>query len=238
MSLEEVARWFDALGPFDAAAFWVTLRLATLTTLTHAVVSLPLAYVLVRRGGKPRQLVAALVSLPLVLPPTVLGFYLLLLVGPASWMGHVYGALTGGAALAFSLPGLWLGAVIINAPFAMGPFLDAFGALDRAWLEASRTVGAREITTLWRIALPLALPGVVTGLVMTFAHTVGEFGVAIMIGGNLPGTTRTLALSLYDDLQALELTRAHHTAAVLTGGAILATTLVHVLKGRSHLDRR
>src|SRR5262249_4923161 len=150
-----------------------------------------------------KVLVEAVVALPLVLPPTVLGFYVLAATGPNGAVGQGYAALTGGR-LPFTFEGVLLGSVLFNLPFAVRPFAAAFAAVDRRLVEASWCLGVSKLGTFVRVILPLAWPGVLAGLALTFAHTVGEFGVVLMVGGNVPGVTRTLSVAVYDDVQALD----------------------------------
>ncbi|MGD9645594.1 MAG: molybdate ABC transporter permease subunit [Pirellulales bacterium] len=209
----------------DWPAVWVTLKLAALTTLVLAIVGLPLAGWLATTRWRGRALVEAAVALPLVLPPTVLGFYLLMAASPRFAPGSAIERLSG-TALVFSFPGILLASVICNIPFAVRPFAAALAAVDRRLIEAAWCLGASRLRTFWGVTLPLAWPGVLTGLVLTFAHTVGEFGVVLMVGGNIPGVTRTLALSIYDDVQALDYAAANRTALVLLvfAAVSLATT--------------
>jgi molybdate transport system permease protein len=215
----------------DWSAVWVTVKLAALTTLVLAVVGLPLAWWLATTRWRGRALVEAVVALPLVLPPTVLGFYLLLAASPRFAPGAAYQRLTG-ATLAFSFEGILLASVICNVPFAVRPFAAALGSVDPRLIEASWCLGVSRLQTFWRVTLPLAWPGVMTGLVLTFAHTIGEFGVVLMVGGNIPGITRTLALTIYDDVQALDYASANRTALVLLVFAAVSLAVTYAITQR------
>jgi molybdate transport system permease protein len=172
----------------DWAALWVTARLAAWTTAVLFVVGVPLAYWLATTRWRGKWLVEAVVALPLVLPPTVLGFYVLVATGPTGVFGHGYESVTGGR-LPFTFAGVLVGSVLFNLPFAVRPFAAAFAAVDRKLVEASWCLGVSRLGTFARVTLPLAWPGVLAGLALTFAHTVGEFGVVLMVGGNVPGGT-------------------------------------------------
>jgi molybdate transport system permease protein len=209
----------------DWSAIVLSLRLATATTLILLVVGLPLAGWLALSNRRGRWAVDALVALPLVLPPTVLGFYVLVALGPRSPAGRAYEALTG-SAIVFSFEGLLIASVLYSLPFAVQPFAAAFAAVDRNLIETAWCLGASRARTFMRIVVPLARPGIVAGAVLSFAHTVGEFGVVLMVGGNIPGSTRTVSISIYDDVQAFEYARAGRTAALLFvfSFVVLATT--------------
>jgi molybdate transport system permease protein len=215
----------------DWQAVRLTLQLAAATTGVLAVLGIPLAYALAMSRRRGTLLVEAAVALPLVLPPTVLGFYLLMLTGPRSPLGSAYENVTG-SQLPFSFPGLLLGSVLYNLPFAVRPFTAAFAAIDRRLIEASWCLGESRLRTFFRVTLPVCKPGILAGLVLTFAHTIGEFGVVLMIGGNIPGVTRTLSISIYDDVQALDYAAAYQTSWVLVAFSFAALVLVHVLNRR------
>lgn len=193
-------------------ALWLSLQLATCTTAVLLLIGLPLAAWLARAKFRGKFLVEAIVALPLVLPPTVLGFYLLMATGPHSAFGRVYEALTGGR-LPFSFVGILLGSVIYNLPFAVRPFIAALSAVDQRLIEASWCLGVSRTETFFRVTLPLSWPGILAGLVLTFAHSLGEFGIVLMMGGNIPGVTRTLSVSIYDDVQA----QNYHSAGMAAG---------------------
>ena len=209
----------------DWQAIWLSLRLAGLTTLILVGMGLPIAWWLVTTRRRFRFLVEAVVALPIVLPPTVLGFYVLVAIGPHSPLGQAYTTLTG-SRLPFSFQGLLLASVLYSLPFAVQPFAAALATVDRCLIEASWCLGISPIATFFRVTLPLAWPGVLTGIVLSFAHTLGEFGVVLMIGGNLPGVTRTVSVSIYDQVQALDYAAANRTSLLLLffSFAVLAIT--------------
>lgn len=213
----------------DVSAFWVSLHLAAWTVGILLVLGLPLAYWLWKTRFRGKALVEALVTLPLFLPPTVLGFYLLTALGPQSLLGHGFAGVTG-QRLLFSFPGILIGSVLFNIPFAIRPFLAAFQSVDFRLVEASWCLGVSRWWTFWRVVVPLAWPGILTGMVLTFAHTIGEFGVVFMVGGNIPGVTRTLSTSIYDDVQALDYQAAGQTAMVLLALAFGALTVTFGLQ--------
>ena len=197
-----------------AEVVWVTLRLAATTTLILLVLATPLAWWLAKRRSPARAVVGALVGLPLVLPPTVLGFYLLVALAPDSLLMaplKPFGVRT----LAFTFQGLVIGSVISSLPFAVQPIRNAFMAVGAENLEAGATLGARPLTAFRRIALPLAAPGYVVAAILTFAHTLGEFGVVLMLGGGVPGRTEVLSIEIYRLVEALEWGRAHLLAAMM-----------------------
>ena len=173
----------------------------------------------------------AIVALPLILPPTVLGFYLLWVTGPQSPVGQAYEWLVG-RALPFSFTGILLGTLICNFPFAVRPFATAFAAIDQRLVEASWCLGVGRVQTWRRIVLPLAWPGLLAGVVLTMAHTVGEFGVVLMIGGNIPGVTRTLSIAIFDDVQALDYAAAGQTSLYLLAFSFSALCAVYLLQRR------
>jgi molybdate transport system permease protein len=195
-------------------ALTLTLRLAVTVSLILLVVGIPLGYWLAFSARRWKFLVEALVSLPIVLPPTVLGFYVLVALGPLSPVGRWYQAITGHT-LAFTFAGLVIGSVLYSLPFAVQPMATSFASVDRKLLQASALLGATRWRTFWRILLPLGLPGVLTGLVLSFAHTLGEFGVVLMIGGNIPGVTRTISILVFDQVEVLDYAAANRTALLL-----------------------
>jgi len=216
----------------DSAAILLTLRLAACTTGVLLVVGLPLAYWLATSRRWWRFAVDAAVALPLLLPPTVLGFYLLTGMGPNSPLGRWYGRLAG-ESLPFSFAGILVGSVIYNLPFAVRPFTAAFAGVDRRLIEASWCLGVSRAATFRRVTVPLCWPGILTGMVLAFAHTVGEFGVVLMVGGNIPGVTRTISVAIYDDVQALNYEAAGQSAAVLLIFAFSALCATYALSRRS-----
>ncbi|HEB98617.1 MAG TPA: molybdate ABC transporter permease subunit [Thiotrichales bacterium] len=222
---------------FDWAPVWLTLRLASLTTLILLLLATPLAWWLAHCRGWYKQPLAALVALPLVLPPTVLGFYLLLLLGPEGPVGRFTQAL-GLGTLPFTFEGLVVASVIYSLPFAVQPLQNAFEALDPGTLEAAATLRATPWDRFLSIALPLARPGFLTAAVLSFAHTVGEFGVVLMIGGNIPGETRVLSVAVFDHVEMLEYDQAHLLSAGLIGFAFLVLLTLYLVNHRLAGRRR
>jgi len=195
-------------------ALLLTLRLAVLVSLILMAIGLPLGYWLASSRWRWKFIIEAIVALPIVLPPTVLGYYMLVAIGPGSPAGRWYHAVTG-SSLAFTFRGLVVGSVLYSLPFAVQPIAAAFSLVDRNLLNASATLGASPWRTFWQIVFPLGLPGVLTGFVLSFAHTLGEFGVVLMIGGNIPGATQTISIWIYDQVQALNYAAANQMAALL-----------------------
>jgi molybdate transport system permease protein len=214
----------------DFEALWLTLRLAVGTTAILLVVALPLAWWIASGRGAGRALVQAVVALPLVLPPTVLGFYLLIAMGPLTAPGRLMVRLLGHP-LAFSFAGLLVGSVLYSLPFAVQPLVAGFGAVGRDYVEASAGLGASPWRTFWSVVLPLTRGSLLTSAVLTFTHTVGEFGVVLMLGGNIPGATRTLAISLYDQVQDFNYAAANRTAVVLLVVALAALMVIYSRRG-------
>ncbi len=204
-----------------AATVWLTLQLATVTTVVLLLVGTPVAWWLARSRSAWAEAVSAVVALPLVLPPTVLGFYLLIALGPDGPGGWLAG-LFGGRSLAFSFTGLVIGSVVYSMPFVVQPIRNAFRAIGEAPLEAAATLRASPLDRFFSVALPLARPGFITGAVLGFAHTVGEFGVVLMIGGNIPGETRVLSVAIYDYVETLRWREAH----LLAGGMLVFSFVV------------
>ncbi len=203
------------------SAVRLTLLLATITTLVLLVIGTPLAWWLARSRSAWREVVATIVALPLVLPPTVLGFYLLIALGPNGPGGWLAG-LFGGRTLAFSFEGLVIGSVLYSMPFVVQPIRNAFQALGDRPLEVAATLRASPWDAFWSVAIPLARPGFLTAIVLGFAHTVGEFGVILMIGGNIPGETRVLSIAVYDYVESLQWAQAH----LLAGGMLVFSFVV------------
>ena len=199
----------------------LTLWLASVTTILLLMVGTPIAWWLARSQARWKEALAAIVALPLVLPPTVLGFYLLLALGPqgpGGWLARLFG----GRSLAFTFEGLLIGSVLYSMPFVVQPIRNAFEAFGERPLEVAATLRARPLDVFWTVAVPLARPGFLTGAVLGFAHTVGEFGVVLMIGGNIPGRTQVLSIAIYDYVAALRWTEAH----LLAGGMLFFSFIV------------
>ncbi len=207
-------------------AFALSLRLAGVTAAVLLALGVPIAYWIAFSRARWRFLVEAVVALPIVLPPTVLGFYVLLLVGAGGPLGRL------GYPLAFTFTGLVIGSVVYSLPFAVQPFAASFSAVDRRLLDASAVLGAGRGETFRRVVAPLSLPGLVTGFALSFAHTLGEFGVVLMVGGNIPGVTRTVSIAIYDDVQAFNFAGANQTAAALLAVSFCILSLVYGLNRR------
>lgn len=202
----------------------MTLKLASLTTLLLLLIATPLAWWLSQTRSRWRAPVSAMVTLPLVLPPTVLGFYILIVLGPQGWVGQLTQSL-GLGVLSFSFSGLLIGSIIFSLPFAVQPIQSAFEALGKRPMEVAATLRASPIDAFFTVALPLAKPGLFTATVLSFAHTVGEFGVVLMIGGNIPGKTQVVSTQIYGYVEAMEYTQAHWLAAgmvVFSFGVLIA----------------
>ena len=215
----------------DREALLLSLRLATLTAVALLALGLPLAHWLATSRQRWRFLVEAVVALPIVLPPTVLGFYLLVGFGPRGPLGPAWEALVGNR-FPFSFGGLLFASILYSLPFAVQPFATAIAAVDPRLVEASHSLGASRLRTFFGVTLPLAWHGVVAGAVLAFAHTLGEFGVVLMVGGNIAGQTRTLSISLFDQVEALEYGAANQTALLLLALSFAVLTLVYALQRR------
>ncbi|HEY6305821.1 MAG TPA: molybdate ABC transporter permease subunit [Candidatus Angelobacter sp.] len=215
-------------------AFALTARLATLTSLILLLLGVPIALWVVFSRRRWKFLLEAVVSMPLVLPPTVLGFYLLVAFGSGTVLGRWYQRVAG-STLAFTFRGLVLASVLYSLPFAVQPMAAAFRGVDQRLIDAARTLGVSQATIYRRIVVPLAWPGLITGMVLSFAHTVGEFGVVLMVGGNIPGATRTLSIDIYDQVQALNYASANQTALALLVFSYLLLCLLYGLNRRTLL---
>lgn len=215
----------------DLTALWITLKLALVSTAILLVLGAPLAWWLARSRWRYRFVAEAIVALPLVLPPTVLGFYLLLLLGPHGAVGGALDAL-GGRPLAFTFTGLVVGSVIYSLPFVVQPLQNAFDAVGRRPLEVAATLRASPLDRFFTVAVPLARPGFLTACVLGFAHTLGEFGVVLMIGGNIPGETRVASIAIYDHVESLDYVQAHWMAGVLLALSFLLLLAVYGLNRR------
>lgn len=218
---------FEELWP----AIRLTLELASLTTILLLIVATPIAWWLARSNARWKEAVAAIVALPLVLPPTVIGFYLLILLGPNGPGGWIAG-LWGGRTLAFTFEALLLGSIVYSLPFVVQPIRNSFQAFGERPLEVAATLRASPWDRFWTVAVPLARPGFLTGAVLGFAHTVGEFGVVLMIGGNIPGRTTVLSIQLYDYVETLRWAQAHVIAAGMVVFAFLVILAMMLLEKR------
>lgn len=196
----------------DIAALWLTLKLATTVTLLLLLIGTPIAWWLARTRSALKGIASAVVALPLVLPPTVIGFYLLLAMGPNGPIGHLTQAL-GIGLLPFTFPGLVIASVFYSLPFVVQPIRNAFEAIGERPLEVAATLRASPWDAFWSVVVPLAKPGFLSGAILGFAHTVGEFGIVLMIGGNIPDKTRVVSVQIYDHVEALEYTQAHWLSA-------------------------
>jgi len=212
----------------DLGAITLTLKLAALTTLILLLLGTPLAWWLARTRSAWKGPVGALVALPLVLPPTVLGFYFLVAMGPNGPIG-AFTQWLGIGVLPFTFAGLVIGSVVYSMPFVVQPIQNAFEAIGQEPLEAAATLRASPLDTFWSVVLPLARPGYLTAVVMGFAHTVGEFGVVLMIGGNIPDKTRVMSVQIYDHVEALEYTQAHWLAAGMVAFSFLVLLALYAL---------
>lgn len=218
---------------FDWQPVWLTLKLATATTLLLLIVGTPIAWWLSQTRCRLKHIVAAVVAMPLVLPPTVLGFYLLIFLGPNGPGGQLTETL-GIGALPFTFAGLVFASVLYSLPFVVQPLHNAFEALGSRPLEVAATLRASALDRFFHVAVPLARPGFLTAMVLGFAHTVGEFGVVLMIGGNIPGETKVLSVAIYDHVETLQYDQAHILSAGMIGFAFVVLLLLYLLNGRLH----
>ena len=223
----------------DLQAIWLTLRLAATVTAILLVMGTPIAWWLARTDSRIKGVAGAVVALPLVLPPSVLGFYLLLAMGPNGPVGHLTTAL-GLGTLPFTFWGLVLASVFYSLPFMVQPLQNTFEAIGDRPMEVAATLGASALDAFFTVALPLARPGFLTASILTFAHTVGEFGVVLMIGGNIPGVTRVASVQIYDHVEALEYAQAHRMAAVLLIFSFMVLLVLYVWRpnAKNILPRR
>jgi molybdate transport system permease protein len=219
------------LGPV-----WLSLQLATVTVLALLVIATPLAWWLAFTRNRARTVVEAVVAMPLVLPPTVLGFYLLVLLGPAGFIGGAWLRVTD-TTLTFSFAGLVVASVIYSFPFTVQPLQAAFEGVGRATLDAAATLGAGPLDRFWHVASPLALRGYVSAVVLTFAHTLGEFGVVLMVGGNIPGSTRVISIAIYEHVETIDYAQAHVLSAGLLAFSFVVLLSVYTLNRRLPLVR-
>jgi molybdate transport system permease protein len=215
-------------------AILLSLRLAVTVCGVLLVLGAPLAYWIAFSPRRWKFLIEAVVALPLVLPPTVLGYYMLVALGPRSPLGRFAESVLS-TRLTFSFPGLVIASVLYSLPFAVQPIENAFSAVDRKLLDAAAVLGASRWRRFCTITLPLAKAGVITGAVLSFAHTIGEFGVVLMVGGNIPGTTQTISIAIYDEVQALDYAVAARTSALLLVFSFVTLTFVYALNRRASI---
>jgi len=215
----------------DLAALWTSFELASLTTALLLVLCTPLAWWLANADSRARVLVDAVVSLPLVLPPTVLGFYLLIMLGPTGWLGRLLHAV-GLPSPVFTFSGLVIGSMLYSLPFAVQPLRDAFQGVGRRALEVAATLRASPLDRFFSVAIPLASRGAVSAAVLCFAHTLGEFGVVLMIGGNIPGRTRTASIAIFNHVESLDYAAAHRLSATLLATCLLLLLSVYTVNRR------
>ena len=215
----------------ELTSLLLTAKLAGLTTLILLVLGTPVAWWLANTKTRIKPLVEAVVALPIVLPPTVLGFYLLLILSPQSSFGGWWFELTGHT-LTFSFSGLVIASVIYSFPFVVQPIQNAFESVGRDMMETAYTLGAKPVDAFFSVAVPLAKRGFLTGAVLGFAHTLGEFGVVLMVGGNIPGETRVVSIAIYDHVESLEYTQAHQLSLILLAFAFTAMLSMYVINHR------
>ena len=216
------------LTPADIGALWLTFKVATLTTVILLLLGTPLAWWLTNTQSKWKAFLNALIAMPLVLPPTVLGFYLLILMGPQGTLGQLTTFL-GIGTLPFTFGGLVFASCIYSLPFVVQPLQNAFESIGSRPIEVAATLRASPIDTFFTVVIPLAKPGFLTASILGFAHTVGEFGVVLMIGGNIPDKTRLVSVQLYNHVEALEYTQAHTLAAILLGFSFLVLLVMYTV---------
>ena len=214
------------ISPSDYSAIITTIKLASVSTAVLLLLSIPLAWWLSRTHWRFKYVLEALIALPLVLPPTVLGFYLLILFNPNGYIGGAFASVTG-STLAFSFSGLVVGSIIYSLPFVVQPLQNSFEAIETEVLEAASVLGAGAVERLFQIVLPHCAPGMVTAAVLGFAHTLGEFGVVLMIGGNIPRETKVASISIYEHVESLNYSEAHTLSALLLGSSLMLLMLVY-----------
>lgn len=223
------------LSESDYTALWLTFRLAVTTTLLLLLLGTPLAWWLARTRSRWKSLLDATIALPLVLPPTVLGFYLLVFLRPDGFGGRLIDGL-GGESLVFSFTGLVIGSMIYSLPFIVQPIQNAFASIEDHHLEVASSLGRSPRQRFFEVALPLARPGILTGAVLGFAHTLGEFGVVLMIGGNIPGSTRVVSIAIYDHVESLDYDAAHRLSAILLVLSFLLLVAIYSSQKRRGLS--
>jgi molybdate transport system permease protein len=224
------------MADLELGPLWLSLELATITALVLLAIATPLAWWLAFTRSRARTAIEAVVAMPLVLPPTVLGFYLLVLLGPAGFLGSAWIALTD-TTLTFSFVGLVIASVIYSFPFAVQPLQTSFESVGRGPLEAAATLGASPLGAFVRVASPLALRGYLSALVLSFAHTLGEFGVVLMVGGNIPGSTKVISIAIYEHVETIEYAQAHALSAGLLAFSFVVLLSVYALNRRGPLVR-
>ena len=223
----------QTIAEIDLQPVWLSLKLATFTTIFILAAAIPLAWWLHQEGNRSvKGAIGAIATLPLILPPSVLGFYLLLLLGPNGPIGQLNEQFDLGS-LAFTFEGLMLASFIYSFPFALQPIQNSFQTMNKGQMEAAATLRARPIDRFFTVALPLARPGLLSGATLAFAHTIGEFGVILMIGGNIPGETRVLSIAIYDHVESMEYTQAH----ILSAGMLIFSFLVLFILNSFHQRR-
>src|SRR3984893_12522720 len=218
----------------DWQAFWLTLQLAITVSVILLVLGLPLAWGIAFSRWRWKFLVEALVALPIVLPPTVLGFYVLVALGPHSPVGRWWISLTGHT-LAFTFSGLVIGSILYSLPFAVQPFAASFASVDHKLIAASATLGVSPLSTFCRVIAPLSIPGLITGTALSFAHTMGEFGVVLMVGGNIPGVTRTVSIDIYDTVRTSDYATANQTSLLLLAFCFVVLAVVYSVNRKAWL---
>ena len=221
------------------AAIWVTFKLASLTATALLLIGVPIAYWLTYSRWRWKFIVESIIALPLVLPPTVLGFYVLVAIGPHSPFGRLYNDVVGHP-LPFTFEGLLVASILYSLPFAVQPFATAFEQVDPKLIESSWTLGASRLKTFFKLIIPLSTAGLVTGAVLSFAHTLGEFGVVLMVGGSIAGETKTLSIAIYDRVQAFDTAAANAMSLVLVGFTLAALWVVFATgqRARRYLQER
>ncbi len=216
----------------DLAPLWLSVQLAAVTTALLLVIGTPLAWWLATTRARLRPIVEALTALPLVLPPTVLGFYILIFLSPNSTLGGLWRDATG-TTLTFSFTGLVMASALYSLPFMVQPLQSAFEAVGRGPMEAAATLRANRLDAFFTVAMPMARRGVLTGIVLSFAHTIGEFGVVLMVGGNIPGQTRVISIAIYEQVEVLDYAQAHALSAILLVFSFTVLMLVYTLNRRA-----
>jgi len=224
------------LNEYDISALLVTLKLASITTVILLLVGTPIAWWLSQTRFKFKAVIEAIIALPLILPPTVLGFYLLMTLGTNGPIGNFLESL-GGSSIAFTFTGLVVGSVIYSLPFVVQPLQNSFGSIGKQPMEVAATLGASKLDRFFTVAVPLARSGFITASVLGFAHTVGEFGVVLMIGGNIPGETGVLSIAIYDHVEAMEYGQAHVLAGGLLVLSFVMLLIVYIFNGRFSIMR-